>query len=202
MFKFLKQASINSGDVKLSPPPSEDWLREILHSSDPYLYVLPPPIPAISIFDDLRFDRSDIDNLSPGMYRYVNDTLCSVGFKRMSGRCFGHETYAIKCIIPQARVQGASPFHATHYLKKSESDFYILTPTQCAALIIEEYKLEQAVTHLVELIHHHPINLFKIKDHLESKDRHQQFLQAIPHLKYTQRIAVSSPPLSLLKTLK
>jgi|GEM_PF-1810625 len=198
MFNFLKKTPVTD-----KPLPSEHFLHDaIIDKNDIYIRTHTLPVNMISVFDDVRFDRSDIDNLSPGMYRYISKCLKELGFKQDSGRTFSHNEFDIRCEIPKSRVQGSSPFHVLDYTPKREQDFYILTPTQVAGVMISRLPHADAVPLLVDLVEHHPINLFKLKDHLDSSQNHQDFLNVVAHLKYKQREAASKQPLIRVKTLK
>ncbi len=198
MFNFFKkQPQID----KLCP--SVHFLHDaIKNENNIYFRTYTAPINMISVFDDTRFDRSDIDNLSPGMYRHTGKFLKNLGFEQDSGRIFRHSKFDMRCEIPKSRVQGSSPFHVLDYTTKREQDFYILTPTQIAGVIISKLPHADAVPLLIDLVEHHPINLFKLKDHTDNSKNHQDFLDVIAHLKYKQREATSKPPLRQLKTLK
>ncbi len=172
------------------------------YSADPYLYLTDEPINVLSIFDDLKYDRSDFDGLSPSMRRYAVKQLAELGFKQTSGRVLEHAEDDVRCIMPKPSVLGASPFDIERYNPKRQQDYYLLTPTQTAALLINHFPLKDSLDRILELVVRHPINLFKIKDHLESNTIHEEFAQAIPHIKYKQRLAVESPPLCKMKCLK
>ena len=45
------------------------------------------PTRILSVFDDLNYDRSDYDGLSPGMRGYATKELGKLGFNQKSGRC-------------------------------------------------------------------------------------------------------------------
>lgn len=170
-------------------------------TSDPYLYV-PESMEIISVFDDTQYDRSDFDNLSPAMRHYVKKKLLSLGFTQISGRVFENNIEHMQCEIPKSSVQGASPFHATHYSDKREGDFFILTPTQTACFVVDHFPLDQAVEKIVQLVARQPINIFKLKDYLEGSQAHKAFAEALPFINYKQRLAVESAPLNTMRSIK
>jgi len=166
-----------------------------------YLKVLNEPDNIISVFDDTRFDRSDIDLLSPSMRRHVLNQLTALGFKQVSGRVLHHAEDDIRCIMPKPSVLAASPFHITHYERKRPEDYYVLTSTQTACLMIDLHPLEQALEAIIDLQQSQPINVNKIEDYLDYSNRHKEFLPAIPHLRYQQRIAIEKHRLARQKPL-
>ena len=167
-----------------------------------HIYLCEPPFNIISIFDDLKYDRSDMDILSPSMRRHIVNMLKPLGFKQTSGNILLHKEKDVKCIIPKSHALGASPFDITRYTPKREQDYYLLTPTQTACQYVDNCSVEDAVEYIGKLVAKHPINVFKLCDYLETNETHQQFLRAIPHIKYLQRIAVESEPLCRMRSLR
>ena len=167
----------------------------------PYMCVDDAKLRLISIFDDLRYDRSDVDIVSLAMRNHSNLRLGSLGFRQISGNVLQHEASGIKCLIPKFRALGASPFDTTRYTPRGEHDYYILTPTQTACQYVDGYPLEQAVERVTGLITRQPINLYKLLDYLERKSKHQEFAKAIGHLRLVQREAVISEPLKSRRAL-
>lgn len=198
MFDLFKTKRI----ANRTPAPQNFLADKISNNNQTYFAWHESPIQIISVYDDKRYDRSDIDNLSPAMYRYTANQLKDFGFVRVSGRVFQHSVFNADAIIVQAKVQGASPFHSLDYCSRKPEDILILTPTQTAAVFINDLPHEQAIEKIVALIKTQPINLFKLKDHLENSSRHISFLDAIPYIKYEQRKAVESAPLLNKRALK
>ncbi|MEO1318486.1 MAG: hypothetical protein AAFW01_18180, partial [Pseudomonadota bacterium] len=87
------------------------------------------------------------------------------------------------------------------YVELGPQDFLILTPTQTACQFIDNYPLDEAVAAVKALIETQPINIYRLMDYLEKKPTHQDFLKAIGHLKYVQRMAVTSEPLCRRRAL-
>ena len=169
-------------------------------SLGPYLYLLTGELNIISVFDELRYDRSDADMLSPAMRFHVVNKLKTLGFKQSSGNVLEHPD-DVRCILPKSHALGASPFHITSFTKKREQDFYVLTPTQTACQLIKQFEFEIAVEKVKALIQEQPINLFRLSDYLEYCEEHVYFLEAIGHLRYVQRCAVESLPLKKRRAL-
>lgn len=167
----------------------------------PYLHIADKDLQILSVFDDLKYDRADADMLSPAMRRHVVQRLEKLGFKQTSGTVMTHQKSGICGLMPKFHALGASPFDITRYTHKRPQDFYILTPTQTACRFIDTYPLEEAVERVKNLIERQPINLYRLMDFLEPKPTHQNFLTAIGHLKYVQRVAVESEPLRSMRAL-
>ena len=167
----------------------------------PYMCVADSQLRLISIFDDLKYDRADIDMISPAMRNYAVTKLGHFGFKQTSGNVLQHEGTSIRCLIPKFHALGASPFDITRYTKRGNHDFFILTPTQTACQYIDFYALSEAVDRIKGLIIRQPINLYKILDYLERKPLHTEFASAIGHLRLIQREAVASEPLKTRRAL-
>jgi len=170
--------------------------------SDPHITVMDHPKNIISIFDDLHYDRSDVDIISPAMRRYLLKKLKLLNFKQKTGNTFECLNKNIRCVIPKIHALGTSPFDVTLYTHKRTQDFYILTPTQTACLITMCCPIEEAVKTISNLIKSQPININRMQDYLEQSTNDEEFLTAIPHLRYVQGIAVKSEPLSNMRALK
>jgi hypothetical protein len=84
----------------------------------PYMCVADAQLRLISIFDDLKYDRADIDMISPAMRNYAVTKLGQFGFKQTSGNMLQHEEASIRCLIPKFHALGASPFDITRYTKR------------------------------------------------------------------------------------
>ena len=162
---------------------------------DAYLNVADWQLNLISVFDELRYDRSDGDYLSPAMRDHAVRKLQGLGFSQISGTVIENRAEDVRILIPKFHALGASPFDATRYTAKRPQDFYLLTPTQTACRFIDRFDTEEAVERVKALIARHPINVLKIDDYLEDKPAHRAFRDAIGHLKYVQRMAVESEPL-------
>ena len=167
----------------------------------PYMCIADEKLRLISVFDDLKYDRSDLDMMSPAMRGHVIKQLKLIGLKQISGNVLLHADTDIRCLIPKFHALGASPFDITRYTPRGENDFYILTPTQTACQFVDHYSLEEAVDRIKALITLQPINLYKILDYLEHKPKHEEFARAIGHLRLIQREAVASEPLKTRRAL-
>tara|TARA_Y100001934_G_scaffold255735_1_gene323044 strand:- start:275 stop:790 length:516 start_codon:yes stop_codon:yes gene_type:complete len=151
----------------------------------------------ISIFDDLFYDRSDLDILSPAMRNHAVSKLISLGFEQVSGTVLVNNVSNERCLMPKFHALGSSPFDITLYTPRNDHDFYILTPTQTACQIIDNYSYQLAVKKIEALIKRQPINIHKIFDYLEQKKNttHKVFASAMSDLLDVQRKAVKSDPL-------
>ena len=167
----------------------------------PYMCLADEKLKLISVFDDLKYDRSDLDMMSPAMRQHAIKHLKPLEFKQVSGNVLLHKDSNIRCLIPKFHALGASPFDIIRYTPREKGDFYILTPTQTACQYVDHYSLDEAVEKAKALIIRQPINLYKILDYLEHKPRHQEFSKAIGHLRLIQREAVASDPLKTRRAL-
>ncbi|MEO0429861.1 MAG: hypothetical protein AAF160_20750 [Pseudomonadota bacterium] len=173
---------------------------ESLHR-DVYLHLVTTDLRILSVFDDTTYDRADADMLSPAMRQHAIAKLRRLGFRQKTGTLLVHDESDIRFIIPKFHALGASPFDIARYVELGPQDFLILTPTQTACQFIDNYPLDEAVAAVKSLIETQPINIYRLMDYLEKKPTHQDFLKAIGHLKYVQRMAVTSEPLCRRRAL-
>ncbi len=176
----------------------DDWTEQ---DRGPYLQIITGKLNIISIFDELRYDRSDADLLSPAMRMHLVKKLKTFGFKQKSGRILKHSKTQTHCHIPSSHALGASPFHITDSCPKGDKDFYALTPTQTACQFIQHYPVEEALERIKHLIASQPINIYRLSDYLEYEEKYSDFMQAIGHLKYVQRVALESSKLKSFRSL-
>lgn len=177
------------------------WTQLSVLNNDPYLQVADTALGLISVFDDLRYDRADLDMLSPPMRNRARAKLQPLGFRQVSGTVFEARDANVRVIMPKSHALGASPFDITLYTPKRETDLYLLTPTQTACQFVDGYPRDEAVARIKTLIEKHPINLDRLGDYLEKKPQHAAFLPAIGHLKFHQREAVAKEPLCRRRAL-
>lgn len=166
-----------------------------------YIHVIGEGLNIISIFDELRYDRSDCDIVSPAMRMHLAKQLQKIDFRQVSGSKFHSKKLDICCYIPKSHALGASPFHILDAIKKREQDYYVLTPTQTACQLIKHFDIDLAVERISELIRVQPINIYRLSDYLDYEETYHEFSQAIGHLKYVQRIAIEETSLSKRKAL-
>ncbi len=174
--------------------------QDVLHFGH-YMMLADARMNLFSVFDDLKYDRSDVDMMSPGMRRHAIEKLGQAGFKQVSGRVLHNEAEDIRCLFPKFHALGSSPFDITRYTPKRARDYYILTPTQTACQIIDAYGLEEAVSKLEALVHLQPVNVFKLRDYLEDRAAHREFEPLVGHLMAVQKEAVASDPLCRRRAL-
>lgn len=191
------------GAQNAGPGPTGEFAQKVLAlDKDPYLAVADQNLKIISVFDDLKYDRADLDALSEPMRRRVLEKLTPLGFKQVSGLVFENEAEDIRMHVPKFRALGASPFDATADQGCRTQDYFVLTPTQAACQMIDQYPTDEAVSKIKTLIAKHPINILRISDFLERKPSHQAFIGAIGHLKYIQREAIEAEPLRSRRALR
>ena len=167
----------------------------------PYVHIADADLRLISIFDELRYDRSDADIVTPAMRMHLVKVLNTFGFKQTSGTVLTNKDFDTGCILPKFHALGASPFDITRHTERRPQDYFALTPTQTACLFIDNYALEDAVERVKNLVQRQPINLFKLADFMELKDSHKAFEEAIGYIRHVQRIAVESEPLCRMRSL-
>ena len=170
-------------------------------NKDPYLQIADEDLRLLSVFDDLKFDRADADMLSPAMRNHAIQKLGPLGFKLSSGCMILHADTGVRILMPKSHALGASPFDIARYTQRRAQDYYLLTPTQAACQIIDEYSTDDAYLKIADLIRKHPINIYRMFDYLERKPAHQKFRDALGGLKKLQREAVSSEPLCRRRAL-
>ncbi|MCA1285031.1 hypothetical protein [Salipiger bermudensis] len=181
-----------------------ETLREALESlaKDPYLMLADPAWRLVSVFDDLRYDRADMDMMTGPMRAYATRRLEPLGFRQATGSILENSALDIRMHIPRFRALGASPFDAVRDTPRRAQDYYLLTPTQTAAQFVLHYPVETAVERIKTLVARQPVNLLRLSDYLEQRRDHQDVLSAIGHLKYVQRMAVESEPLRRRRALR
>ncbi|MEM6680461.1 MAG: hypothetical protein AAF675_21550 [Pseudomonadota bacterium] len=176
--------------------------RVTVLDTDPYLMVADAGLGLISVFDDLRYDRADLDMLSPPMRRRALAKLRPLGFVQRSGSVIEHEAEDIRIHLPKFRALGASPFDALRDSTLRPQDYALLTPTQAAAQIITAHPTDTAVRRLEAMVIKHPVNLLRLFDYLDPSPRHQAFKRPIGHLVAIQCEAVKNEPLKARRALR
>lgn len=182
---------------------SEEFSEKVrVLNHDPYLFIADEARKLISVFDDLKYDRADLDMLSDPMRRRALAKLTPLGFRQVSGSLLENKALDIRIHLPKFRALGASPFDACRDTRRRAQDYFILTPTQAACQIIDHYPLAEASRMIEALVVRHPVNLLRIIDFLEKGDDRQSVLNAIGHLRYVQRKAVEAEPLKTRYALR
>lgn len=185
----------------LPGPEAEAALRQALER-DPYLHLADAELRLISVFDDLRYDRADLDMLSGPMRARVLQRLAPIGLRQRSGGLMEDPSGAIRLHLPKFRALGASPFDALRETRRAPGDYALLTPTQAACAILEGHAPEQALPRLEALVTRHPVNLLRIFDYLDRSERHTGHRRMIGHLVPIQRAAVREAPLRDRRALR
>ena len=170
-------------------------------SAEPYFQIADEKLGLLSVFDDLKYDRADVDMISPAMRMHVVGKLSPLGFRQTSGTVLEQAEADMRVHIPKFHALGASPFDIARYTEKRPQDYCLLTPTQVACQYVDHYALDDAVQRIEALIAKHPINLLKLADYLEGKPKHRAFREVLGHIKLKQRIAVESEPLCRRRSL-
>lgn len=168
----------------------------------PYLLLADEGLQLISVFDDLKYDRADMDMMSGPMRRLVVSKLEPLGFRQVSGTVLEHAAEDVRMHFPKFRALGASPFDAIRDTPRRPQDYFILTPTQTACQLIAHHPKDVAVSAIKTLIEKHPVNLMRIFDFLDDSEAHRDFAEAIGYLKFVQRKAVSTEPLQHRRALR
>lgn len=166
-----------------------------------YMMLADSALNIFSVFDDLRYDRSDADIMSPGMRKHAVGQLRPYGFKQTSGSVLHDKARDVFCYIPKPQVLGASPFDVARYTPKRAQDYYVFTPTQTACQYIDAYSFEEAFEKTLALVQKQPINLYRLMDYLEPKPKHEAFRAALSEIKAVQSNAVKTEPLKRRRAL-
>lgn len=184
--------------------PSMETLKDSLRilDKDPYLHVVDWDLQLISVFDDLRYDRADVDTLAGPMRTHILQKLQPLGFRQRTGHIIEHHATDMRLIMPKFRALGESPFDAIHFTPRRPQDFYILTPTQSACQLIDNYAPEEAQDRIIGLIQQQPINIYRILDYMARDDHREAFKPVLGHLKFVQKQAISSEPLRSRRALR
>ncbi|MDX8350435.1 hypothetical protein SLH49_20795 [Cognatiyoonia sp. IB215446] len=169
---------------------------------DPYICIADENLRIISVFDDLQYDRADMDMLSGPMRRCVIERLAPLGFRQISGGVLENTAEGIRMLMPKFRALGASPFDAARDTPRRSQDYYILTPTQTACHFVSHYATGAAIAAIEKLIVQQPVNLLRLADYLEKSAEHQAFAVDVGYLRYVQKQAVASEPLRSRRALR
>lgn len=176
-------------------------MSEPMENLGHYMMLADDQLNIFSVFDDLKYDRSDADMMSPGMRKHAVEKLKPFGFRQTSGSVLRDKARDVFCYIPKPQVLGASPFDVARYTPKREQDFYVLTPTQTACQYIDAYSFEDALEKTLALVQLQPINLYRLMDYLEPKPKHEAFRAGLSEIKAVQTVAVKSEPLRRRRAL-
>ncbi|WP_171126013.1 MULTISPECIES: hypothetical protein [unclassified Ruegeria] len=101
-------------------------------SAGPYFQITVEKLGLLSVFDDLKYDRADVDMVSPAMRKHVVGKLGPLGFHQTSGTVLEHAEADMRVHIPKFHALGAPPFDIARYTEKRPQDYCLLTPTQVA----------------------------------------------------------------------
>lgn len=182
-------------------PEAEEALAAVL-DRDPYLCLADRGLRLVSVFDDLRYDRADMDMLNGPMRRRLVAALAPLGVRQGRGSRLDCPVTGLRLHMPKFRALGASPFDALRDTVRAPTDYAVLTPTQAACAIIDAHSTDAAVARLERLVRQHPVNLLRIFDFLDGSPAHEAFRPAIGHLVPIQREAVRRAPLKDRRALR
>ncbi len=207
MFRKLASTVFGQQDAVPSSPVTEvvqqRFAAQLMAiNADPYLHVADAQHRIISVFDDLRFDRADMDMLTGPMRAYAVAKLAPFGVEQVRGHVLEQRDLNIRMHLSRFRALGASPFDAARETTRRDQDYYILTPTQTACYFIDAYAFHDAIDQIAGLVVKHPVNLLRISDFWTLESRNKEILPAIGHLKLIQRKAVESDPLCRRRALR
>jgi len=158
-------------------------------------------IRVISVFDDVKYDRSDIDLLGPGMRKHVTQFLKGLGCKAKSGKCIVHRDSEIKYWLPKPSLLAASPFDITRYQPRDANDIYVLTPTQTAAYFFQTIDFDLAILAIGDMIETQPVNILKLLDTLNSPQERTYYAPVLRYLLDCQKQIVKQPRVKFKRTL-
>lgn len=181
------------------PTPFQQKLIKAIGSNDYLLWH--ESLGVISVFDDIQYDRSDIDILGPGMRRYVSQFLTTLDCKARSGRCIVHRDSGVKFWLPRPSVLAASPFDITRYQPRDAGDIYILTPTQTAAYFFQQIDFDWAIIAIGEMIKSQPVNLLKLEDTLQHQRERSYYAPVLRHLLNCQKLWVKHNKMKFKRSL-
>ena len=197
---FLSKSRTPAGPV--DPAVLAAFEREVQTlNQDPYLSVVDSGLRVLSVFDDLKYDRSDLDMLSAGMRARAMDALKRLGCEQHSGKVMVHRAADVRFIFSGFHALGASPFDIARYTRRRAQDYLVLTPTQSACQIIDHHPFDEALEHVKALIVKQPINVYRLLDYLEHKPAHLAFKETIGYLVRVQGDAIVAAPLSQRRPL-
>ncbi|MEO0393732.1 MAG: hypothetical protein AAF213_10895 [Pseudomonadota bacterium] len=195
------QGAREAEDHAIDGSPMPMATRLAVLDRDPYLYLADLSERVISVFDDLKYDRADLDMMSGPMRERLMMQLKPLGFRQVSGMIMENKAEDLRVIFPKFHALGASPFDIARYTTRRGQDYLALTPTQTACHYIDHYDHGEAVDRVKALVIKQPINLFRLMDYLEDKPAHRAFQNAIGHIKLVQREAVEAAPLKTRRAL-
>lgn len=170
-------------------------INELLYK-DKYLYLYNEKFQAVSIFDHIRYDRSDYDMLSPPQRKYLLKLLLDNSGRQITGRKVAFED-GTTITFPRANAMSPSPGDVLEELSQDEGHFLVLTPTQLAYALIKELhdEPELLMSELNKLITAQPINLYKVQDYAESEGMKSFLRKNLESLKAAQETITTSEPM-------
>ncbi|MEM9734291.1 MAG: hypothetical protein AAF903_12525 [Pseudomonadota bacterium] len=170
-------------------------------SADPYIKLADGDLRFISVFDDLHYDRADMDLLSEPMRRHAINKLLPFGYFQSSGSVIEHRKSGARIHMPKFRVLGCSSFDTLRETKMGQQDYALLTPTQAAAQIITRYPVQAAKERVAALIVHHPANLLRLFDSVEPGPNQSAIRSMLGELVHLQKKSIAQTSLGSRRAL-
>jgi len=127
----------------------------------------------ITIFDSVKYDRSDQELLSASQRNHIGNVLEENGHKRLTGNSYQNITTKQVMRFTTPKTLGVSPLNELQY-NFNQEDIFIVTPgTYFLFLVMKfnELQKENILQEIMQLISTHPVNL----DQLLSVSRHDVF---------------------------
>lgn len=148
------------------------WLNRSKLSAAPCAW-----IPAISVFVDERYDRSDVDVIGPEARRHLARVLGQHGCRQLSGSVFEGPggRFALPRLTPNL---SEDPRHAFATILRGDQQAAFATPTQVIFLTLVATGGELTPNRendLLELVHEQPANLDKIRAWLRRSESEAVF---------------------------
>ncbi|MEM9302169.1 MAG: hypothetical protein AAGE01_08670 [Pseudomonadota bacterium] len=134
-------------------------------------------IPAISIFVDERYDRSDVDVLGPQQRQHIARVLGRHGWRQLTGGVFAgpHGRLVLPRLTPNL---SEDPGHAFAALRGGGRQAALATPTQVIFLTLTAAVggLDaERENDLLDLVHEQPANLDKVAEWLRRSSGEGEF---------------------------
>jgi hypothetical protein len=127
----------------------------------------------ISIFDSVKYDRSDQELLSASQRNHIGKILEENDHKRLTGNSYQNINTKKVLRFTTPKMLGVSPLNELQYNFNKE-DIFIVTPGTYFLFLVmkfDELQKENILKEIMQLISIHPVNL----DQLLNVSRHEVF---------------------------
>ncbi|MEM7404799.1 MAG: hypothetical protein AAF458_05865 [Pseudomonadota bacterium] len=150
--------AIVSLQTSLSTAAASDCLAA-LNASRPTLCVAVDDLGLIACYDDIQFERNDIDIIGPTQRRELDELLTGLGFERVNPHCYRSHAAVVRIVEPP-RTQLNEPLNGVE-LEPGAITF--VTATQAAfEILLAPWTPDRRVDELRRLVALLPVNLRKI----------------------------------------